>query len=157
MADDFGGGEITTPTIDSAGAEAAAVSAPDLAGDTESQAGATVSLLTRSGGNENRLDERAIAQFPQKFTGGIFRSLDGDGFGGTEPKAGGKGGAEGEREVGHLVIGGDESLQDPGTNLLFAVGLVGWEIPRGYWLIEEERKHIGLACHSAIFDLRPQS
>ena len=61
MADDFGGGEITTPTIDSAGAEAAAVSAPDLAGDTESQAGATVSLLTRSGGNENRLDERAIA------------------------------------------------------------------------------------------------
>ena len=83
--------------------------------------------------------------------------MDRDGLGGTEPKAGGKGGAEGEREVGHLVIGGDESLQDPGANLLFAVGLVGGEFPRGYRLIEEERKHIGLACHSAILDLRPQS
>lgn len=153
MADDFGSREISAPTIDSAGAEAAAVGATDLAGDTKSQAGATVSFLTRSGGNENRFDERAIAQFPQKFTGGVFGSLDGDGFGGTEPKAGGKGGAEGEREVGHLVIGGDESLQDPGTNLLFAVGLVGWEIPSGYWLIEEKGQHIGLACHSAIFDL----
>ena len=53
MADDFGGGEITTPTIDSARAEAAAVGTADLAGDTKSQAGAAISLLPWSGGNKD--------------------------------------------------------------------------------------------------------
>jgi hypothetical protein len=64
--------------------------------------------------------------------------LDGDGFCGAEAEAGGEGGAEWKGEVGHFIVGGDKALEDPGTNLFFAVGLVGREIPGGHGLIEEK-------------------
>ncbi len=38
LADDFGGGEVAAPTVEAAGAEAAAVSATDLAGNTKGEA-----------------------------------------------------------------------------------------------------------------------
>ena len=68
-------------------------------------------------------------------------SSDRDGLGGTQAKAGGEGGAERKREVGHLIVRGDEALEDPGANLFFAVGLVWGEVPLCYRLIEEEGKH----------------
>jgi len=57
LADDFCGGEIASPAVDSTGTEAAAVGTADLAGDTEGQAGATVSFLSGGGGNEDRFDK----------------------------------------------------------------------------------------------------
>ena len=138
LADNFSGGEIAAPTVETAGAEAATIGATDLAGDAEGEAGAAGTGFAEGGRDENRFDEGSIAEFPKEFSGGVFGALDGDGFGGAEAKAGGERGAEGEGEVGHLVVGGDESLEDPSTNLFFAVGLVGGQIPRGYGLIEEQ-------------------
>ncbi len=88
MADDFGGGEISTPAIESAGAEAATVGTTDLAGDADGEAGTAGTSFAECGGDENGFDERSIAKFPEKLTGGVLGSLDGDGFGGTESEAG---------------------------------------------------------------------
>jgi hypothetical protein len=112
-----------------------------LAGDAEGEAGAAISFLSGGGGNEDRFDKRSISQFPKKFAGGVFGSLDRDGLGGTEAKAGGERGTEGKGEVGHFVIGGDEALKNPGANLFFAVGLVWGKIPIRNGLIEKEGKH----------------
>ena len=139
MADDFGGGEISTPAIESAGAEAATVGTTDLAGDADGEAGTAGTGFAEGGGDENGFNERSIAKFPEKLSGGVLGSLDGDGFGGTESETGSQGGAEWEGEVGHFIVGGDKALEDPGTNLFFAIGLVPREIPCGYGLIEEER------------------
>jgi hypothetical protein len=124
LADDFRGGEIATPTVDPAGAEATAVGTSDLAGDAEGQASATISFLSRGGGNEDRFDKRSVPQFPKEFAGGVFGSLDGNRLGGTEAKAGGERSTEGKGEVSHFVIGGNETLKDPGSDLFFSVGLV---------------------------------
>jgi hypothetical protein len=138
LTDNFSGGEIAAPTVEAAGAEAATIGATDLAGDAKGEASAASAGFTEGGRDENRFDEGAIAEFPKKFSGGVFGALDGDGFGGAEAEAGGKGSAEGEGEVGHLVVGGDKPLEDPSTNLFFAIGLFGGQIPRGNGLIEEE-------------------
>jgi len=138
LADDFGGGEISAPAIESAGAEAATVGTTDLAGDADCEAGTAGSGFAEGGWDENGFDERSIAKFPKELSGGVFGSLDGDGFCGTESEAGSEGGAEREREVGHFIVRGDESLEDPGANLFFAVRLVAREIPCGHGLIEEE-------------------
>ena len=142
LADDFGGGEISAPAIESAGAEAATVGTTDLAGDADGESGTARTGFAEGGRDENGFDERSIAKFPEKLSGGVLGALDGDGFGGTESEAGGEGGAEGEGEVGHFIVGGNEALQDPGTNLFFAVGLVAREIPGGHGLIEEEGQHV---------------
>ena len=88
MADDFGGGEISAPAIESACAKAATVGTTDLAGDAEGKAGAAGTGFTEGGGNENGFDERPVAKFPEKLSGGVLGSLDGDGLCGTEPEAG---------------------------------------------------------------------
>lgn len=88
MADDFGGGEISAPAIESAGAEAATVGTTDLAGDADGKAGAAGTGFAKSGGDENGFDERSIAKFPEKLSSGVLGSLDGDGFCGTESEAG---------------------------------------------------------------------
>ena len=88
MADDFGGGEISAPAIESAGAEAATVGTTDLAGDADGEAGTAGTGFTEGGGDENGFNERSIAKFPEKLSGGVLGSLDGDGFCGTESKTG---------------------------------------------------------------------
>ena len=138
MADDFGGGEISAPAIESAGAKTAPVGTTDLAGDADCEAGTAGTSFAEGGWDENGFDERSIAKFPEKLSGGVLGSLDGDGFCGTESEAGSEGGAEWEGEVGHFIVRGDEALEDPGTNLFFAIGLVAREIPCGHGLIEEE-------------------
>ena len=138
LADNFSGGEIAAPTVETAGAEAATIGATDLAGNAEGEASAAGAGFTEGGRDEHRFDEGAIAEFPKKFSGGVFGALDGDGLCSAEAEAGGEGSAEGEGEVGHLVVGGDEPLEDPSANLFFAIGLVGGQIPRGNGLIEEE-------------------
>ncbi len=109
-----------------------------MAGDADCEAGTAGSGFAEGGGDENGFDERSIAKFPEKLSGGVLGSLDGDGFCGTESEAGSEGGAEWEGEVGHFIVGGDEALEDPSTNLFLAVELVGREIPGSHGLIEEE-------------------
>jgi len=53
LADDFSRGEVSAPSVDAAGAEAAAVGTADLAGDAEGEAGAAISFLSGGGGNED--------------------------------------------------------------------------------------------------------
>ena len=88
MTDNFCGGEISAPAIESAGAKTAPVGTTDLAGDAEGEAGTAGSGFAEGGGDENGFDERSIAKFPEKLTGGVLGSLDGDGFCGTESEAG---------------------------------------------------------------------
>ncbi len=88
MADDFGGGEISAPAIESACAKAATVGTTNWAGDADCEAGTAGAGFAEGGGDENGFDERSIAKFPEKLTGGVLGSLDGDGFGGTESEAG---------------------------------------------------------------------
>ena len=64
LADDFRGGEITTPTVNSTGTEAAPVGTSNLAGDAKGKTGAAISFLSRGGGNEYRFDKRSVSQFP---------------------------------------------------------------------------------------------
>ena len=84
LADDFGGGEISAPAIESAGAEAATVGTTNLAGDADGESGTARAGFAEGGGDENGFDERSIAKFPEKLSGGVLGALDGDGFGGTE-------------------------------------------------------------------------
>jgi hypothetical protein len=67
--------------------------------------------------------------------------LDGDGLSGTEAEAGFERSTEGKGEVGHFVIGGDETLKDPCADLFLSIGLVWRKAPSRYRLIEEEGKH----------------
>jgi hypothetical protein len=68
--------------------------------------------------------------------------LDGDGLGRTEAKPRGERIAEGKGEVGHFVIGGDETLKDPSADLFLSIRLIWGKVPSRYRLIEEEGKHL---------------
>jgi hypothetical protein len=112
-----------------------------LARNAEGEAGTAISFLSGSCRNEYRFDKRPIPQLPKEFAGSIFGSLDSNGLGGTEAEAGGERSTEGKGEVGHFVIGGDETLKDPGTDLFLSIRLVWGKVPSRYRLIEEEGKH----------------
>jgi hypothetical protein len=120
LGDDLAGGEVALEAGEAARAERAAHGAADLGGDADGLARVVEAdaLLRRA--DDDRLDERAVAQFEQELVGDVLRLLVEHERGGHEVEGVGEPGAEGFAEVGHLVPRAGALLVDPVENLLRA-------------------------------------
>ena len=78
LLDDFLCAEIAFPPGESAGAEFTTVGAADLRGDTQGVAVTGFAVEGRTGRDEDALDQRMVAQTPEKFLRAIARTLFAD-------------------------------------------------------------------------------
>src|SRR5439155_20667838 len=75
LFDDFLDAEVPLPTLQSALAKFAAVSAADLRRNAKGAPVVGIAVERGSGGNQHALDERVVIQSPQEFLRRISRSL----------------------------------------------------------------------------------
>ncbi len=113
LGNDFAGGEIAFPSIESGGAEFAAERATDLGGDADGFAGLLDADAFLGDADNDGFDEGAVAELEEEFVGDVAGFLGEEVAGGLDVVVVVEPGAEGFGEVGHLVPGGDAFFVKP--------------------------------------------
>lgn len=154
LAGDFGRGEVAFPSVETGGAEAAAIGASDLGGDTEGVTVGTVAVEGGIGGDQDAFDEGAVVESPEELLGGVGGALFLDEFKGAEGPDLGEAGAEGLWQVGHFVPGDGAPGPEPMKELIHPVdgfgpfGETGDQGVAGF--LSDIRQHAGDAMGSGV-------
>jgi len=104
---DFIRREVAFPAVEAAGAKLAAVGAADLGGDAERVAVAGIAVKCGIGGDQDAFNEHMVVEPPEKFLGGVTRTLLADQFQVQEQEVLGEFFAQRLGQVRHRLPGRD--------------------------------------------------
>ena len=154
LAGDFGRGEVAFPSVETGGAEAAAIGASDLGGDTEGVTVGTVAVKGGIGGDQDAFNECTVLEAPQELLGGVGGALFADQFEEAKGPGFGEAGAEGLGQIGHFVPGDGAPGPEPMKELIHPVdgfgpfGETGDQGVAGF--LSDIRQHAGDVMESGV-------